>query len=75
MKVDITSNALARALYINGPIGLTTLTADYDARGLDTSGLRNALVSMVSQGQATVRVVTVAGQAVELYALVGGGVG
>lgn len=74
MSVDITRDPLARALYINGPAGITTLTAEFDRRGIDTRSLRDSLASMVSQGQATVREVQIAGQVVPLWALVGGSV-
>jgi hypothetical protein len=76
VKVDITTDAVARSLYLNGPAGLQTIAADLERREvLIIGGLRERLGSMLSLGQVAVRQVSIAGQSVDLFYLAGGGVG
>jgi hypothetical protein len=75
MKVDITTDALARTLYTHGPAGLQMIAADLEHRGQSTVMLRERLDEMVTAGHACVRQVAIAGQVVPLWYAAGNGVG
>ena len=76
MRVDITVDAVARTLYLMGPAGLTTIAAELERRDVAiTGGLPARLGEMLSKGAIAVRHVQIAGQTVDLYYLIGGGVG
>jgi hypothetical protein len=74
MSVDITTDPVARALYYCGPAGIHQLAAFLEERGIKVD-LPARLRALMASSDLTVRPVVMAGQSVELYALVGGSIG